>query len=47
MEIYILEIEPAIVFGAEEEGAPAKSCEGRPKFTIIGVFGATLLFSKS
>ena len=32
--------------GVEElgaaEGAPAKSCEGRPKFMIVGVSGATL-----
>ena len=37
--------------GVEElgavEGAPARSCEGRPKFTIGGFSGATLLFSRS
>ena len=31
----------------EEEGTLAGSCDGRPKFTIAGVSGATLLFSKS
>ena len=31
----------------DEEGTPAESCEGRPNFTISGVSGATLLFSKS
>ena len=37
--------------GVEElgavDGAPAISCEGRPKFMTGGVSGATLLFSKS